>query len=129
MAVSPVGAQGLAQIMPATFAEIVRQLHWDAAVSAFNPERAIAAGSFYQGNMRRVWGAEGRTGADRNRLGNAAYNAGTGSILKAQKACGNARLWQDIAPCLPSITGRYASETLNYVQNITTYAAELKERR
>lgn len=111
--------------MPATYADVIRQLNWDSRITAFNPERAIRAGAYYQWRMRKVWGAEGRTGADRNRLGNAAYNAGTGSILKAQAACSDARLWENIAPCLAEITGRYASETLTYVTNITKYAAEL----
>lgn len=111
--------------MPATYADIVRQLKWDGAVTAFDPGRAIAAGAYYQGRMRRVWGAQGRTGADRNRLGTAAYNAGTGSILKAQQACAGARLWEAIAPCLAGVTGRYAQETITYVANITRYAAAI----
>lgn len=128
-AVSPVGAQGLAQIMPATYAEIIRTLRWDARITAFDPERAIRAGAYYQWRMRKGWGTEGRTIEDRNRLGNAAYNAGMGSILKAQRACKDARLWEAIAPCLSMITGRFSHETITYVDNITRYAAELMERR
>ncbi len=125
-AVSPVGAQGLAQIMPATYREIIRQLKMDSAVTAFDPGRAIAAGAFYQGNSRRMWGADGRTGEDRNRLGNASYNAGAGSILKAQKLCSGARLWQYIQPCLAKITGpQFARETTTYVDNITRFAKDL----
>lgn len=127
-AVSPVGAQGLAQIMPTTYAEVVRTLNWDARVRAFDPDRAIRAGAYYQWRMRKVWGESGRTAIDRNRLGAAAYNAGTGSILKAQTACGDARLWEDIAPCLERTTGQYAHETVNYVLNITKFAGELKEK-
>lgn len=129
-AVSAVGAEGLAQIMPNTYAEVVRQLHWDSALTAHDPERAIRAGAYYQGNMRRAWKPDGRTGADRNRLGNAAYNAGTGSILKAQRACGDARLWEEISPCMAQITGpQFSRETLTYVDRITGYAAEIKVRK
>lgn len=124
-AVSPVGAEGLSQIMPATYAEVVRQLNWDSRIKAFNPERAIRAGAYYQWRMRKVWGPEGRTGGDRNRLGAAAYNAGTGSILKAQTRCGGARLWEHIAPCLADVTGKYSAETIGYVSNITRFAGEL----
>lgn len=129
-AISPVGAEGLSQIMPATYAEVVRQLNWDGRVKAFNPDRAIRAGAYYQWRMRKTWGSEGRADADRNRLGNAAYNAGTGSVLKAQKACGGVRLWEDIAPCLPAVTGaQFSHETITYVDNISRYAAEINFRR
>lgn len=125
-AVSPVGAQGLGQTMPNTYLEIVRTLRWDARVSAFDPERAIRAGAYYQWRMRKPWGPEGRTIEDRNRLGNSAYNAGLGSILKAQAACGAARLWEAIAPCLQGITGPFSRETLGYVSNITNFATEIR---
>ena len=127
-AISPVGAEGLAQIMPRTYQEIVRQLKWDSALTAFDPERAIKAGAYYQGRMRRGWQPDGRTPEDRNRLGNAAYNAGMGSIIKAQHACRDARLWQDIQPCLYLITGaQFARETTTYVENITRFSKELAE--
>lgn len=112
--------------MPRTYQDIVRQLKWDSALTAFDPERAIKAGAFYQGRMRRGWGADGRTPEERNRLGNAAYNAGTGSILKAQRACHDARLWAQISPCLAAITGGFSSETITYVNNITQFAHEMK---
>lgn len=127
-AVSPVGAYGLAQIMPKTYEEIVRRLKWDTATTAFDPDRALRAGAYYQGRLRRMWGPTGRTGADRNRLGAASYNAGAGSILKAQKACGDARLWEAIVPCLSQITGRFSRETIQYVDRITIYATELRGR-
>lgn len=124
-AVSGVGAEGLAQIMPATYAEIVRTLHWDAAVSAFDPERAVAAGAYYQGRTRRFWSPTGRTPVQRNALGTAGYNAGNGNIVKAQTACQGAALWDDISPCMQQITGKYARETLTYVSNIQRFAAEI----
>lgn len=127
-AVSPVGAEGLAQIMPATQREIARALNWDSALTAFNPRRAIDGGAWYQGGRRRGWGEGGRTGADRNRLGLCSYNAGFGNCLKAQKACGGARLWEDIAPCMPLITGDNARETMTYVDHITQYAREIDGR-
>lgn len=115
--------------MPATYADVVRTLNWDSRVKAFDPDRAIRAGAYYQWRMRKVWSDAGRTGEDRNRLGNAAYNAGVGSVLKAQAACDGARLWEQIAPCLPSVTGRFARETTGYVANITRFAAETKVGR
>lgn len=128
-AVSPVGAQGVLQVMPATYAEVVRKLNWDSKITAFNPERGIRAGIWYQGGSRRAWGADGRTPQQRNQLGLCAYNAGLGSCLKAQKACDNPRLWDDIAPCLEQITGRFSRETRTYVRNITQYAAEIGDSK
>lgn len=125
-AVSPVGAMGLAQIMPATYAEIIQQLKWESRITAFDPTRAISAGAYYQGNTRRFWSLKGRTPEERNRFGAAGYNAGNGNIVKAQKACGGSLIWAEVAPCLKLVTGRYAAETLTYVSRIYQYAEELK---
>ena len=51
---------------------------------------------------------------DRNDLGAASYNAGLANILAAQRRCGSAVVWRDIAPCLVDITGAGAHETLGY---------------
>ena len=118
-AVSPVGARGLSQIMPATWDEIVRQLGIAAAASPFGADEAIDLGAYYQGKQRRGWRAAGRSPTQRNELGQASYNAGFGSILKAQKLCDDAVLWDDIAPCLQNVTGeKNARETRGYVTSI-----------
>lgn len=127
-AVSPVGARGLAQIMPQTWIEVTRRLGWGAAISPFLAEPAIEAGAYYQAQQRRMWGDKGRTAGDRNQLGQASYNAGAGSILKAQKLCGEPRLWAEIAPCLTLVTGRYSAETLTYVGNIARWQAQKEAR-
>ncbi len=114
---SPVGAEGLAQIMPATYANIVRDLKWDSSVSAFNPERAIRAGSYYQGNSRRAWNPEKRTPKDRNDLGLCSYNRGFGNCIKDQRECGDGVLWSQIAPC----TALHTLETINYINKINEY--------
>lgn len=128
-AVSPVGAQGLAQIMPGTYRDIVRELKWDARVTAFDPERAIRAGAYYQGRMRRMWRPQGRTGVDRNDLGLASYNAGAGNILKSQRICGDAVLWLDIGSCLSMVTGHHSKETITYVRNIHRWSGDLMAAR
>lgn len=121
---SSVGAEGLAQIMPGTYQQIVRQLHWDSPLTAFDPERAIEAGAFYQGNQRRSWSAVGRTPEERNRLGLCGYNAGLGNCLKAQRLCPGPA-WGDISGCLARVTGALAEQTLTYVSRITAYAADI----
>lgn len=115
-AVSPVGARGLAQFMPATWREAVRAL--GLGISSPHDDIAVEAGAWYQAKMRRAWTAK-RTALERHALGLASYNAGLGNILKAQTRCSGARLWPDVARCLPAITGaRNARETTTYVELI-----------
>jgi len=112
-AVSTVGAKGVMQIMPGTWADICRALGWR-NVSPFSGPHNIFAGVFYQSRMDRIW-ARDRSIAERHALGLASYNAGPGSILRAQAACGGVRLWRDIAPCLPNVTGTAAAkQTTDY---------------
>lgn len=115
-AVSPVGAAGLAQFMPATWREVTAAMGWQ-AVSPFDVRYAIEGGAFYLARMIRFWTAP-RPVEDRWRLGQASYNAGAGNILKAQRACGGPALYAAIVACLPQITGRHAAETLAYVPRI-----------
>lgn len=117
-AVSPAGARGLAQFMPQTWAEIASELGLDGGP---HHEHAIEAGAYYMAKLRQIWRAE-RTALERHELAQASYNAGAGSILKAQRYCGNARAWSAISACLPRVTGaRNASETRTYVERISIW--------
>ena len=116
MATSPVGAKGLAQFMPATWEDITRQMGY-AGVSARDAKYAIEAGAFYMAKLRRGWSSP-RPDMDRQELAQASYNAGFGSLLKAQRACGGPPLYADIVVCLPQITGRNADQTMTYVKRI-----------
>lgn len=123
-AVSPVGAAGLAQFMPATWRDITRELRLG-AVSPHAPI-AIEAGAYYMAKLRQMW-RNGRSPHDRQPLAQASYNAGAGNIINAQKACGGARLWAVIAPCLGHVTGRdHARETTTYVARIADYTARME---
>ncbi|CUW41124.1 conserved protein of unknown function (Lysozyme-like domain 89-242) [Magnetospirillum sp. XM-1] len=122
-AVSPVGAAGLAQMMPATWDQLTRELRLG-AVSPHAPI-AIEAGAYYMARLRQIWRG-GRDPADRQPLAQASYNAGAGNIINAQKVCGGARLWAVIAPCLGHVTGRHATETLTYVDRIARYQAQME---
>lgn len=114
-AVSPVGARGLAQFMPATWNEVTREL---GIIATPNGEQAIEAGAYYMAKLRRVWKLD-RTALQRHTLAQASYNAGTGSVLKAQARCNDARQWPEISPCMRLVTGdTYARETLTYVARI-----------
>lgn len=114
-AVSPVGARGIAQFMPGTWKEVVVQLKGEGDAHGVN---AIGYGAYYQARQMRVWKGRPRSPFERWQLGLASYNAGLGNILGAQKACNNARAWDDMSPCLEEVTGHHSKETIGYVKNI-----------
>lgn len=115
-AVSPAGAQGIAQFMPGTWAEVSGKLDFGGA-HAFSAKYAIEAGAYYMARLRRNWHAP-RPEADRHNLALASYNAGLGNILRAQRHCGGAALYAEIITCLPAITGHHAEETQTYIPRI-----------
>lgn len=120
-AVSPAGAVGIAQFMPATWLAVSRQLGYgliDRRLAA----PAIEAGAYYMATLRAVWSSP-RPEHDRHSLAMASYNAGTGNMLAAQRACGGALLYDDIMICLPQVTGRYAAETIGYAPAIWRWFA------
>lgn len=122
-AVSPVGAAGLAQFMPGTWAEVSRQLGYE-AVSPHMAGPAIDAGAYYMARLRRGWNSP-RPEADRHSLAAASYNAGFGNILAAQRVCGGAVEYAEIIRCLPEVTGHYSRETITYVQRIWKYWTQM----
>lgn len=115
LAVSPVGAEGLAQFMPATWRDVSRQL--GLVGSPMDAEIAIPAGAYYMSSLRNMWRWP-RPEEDRYNLALACYNAGCGNILKAQALCDDAALYESIMACLPLVTGRHAVETLGYAPRI-----------
>lgn len=117
-ATSPVGAQGCAQIMPATMRDISRLS--GILGSAYDPEIGIAAGAFYMAQQRAIFRAP-RPDFERHNLAMAAYNAGAGSIIKAQKLAGNPPEWQPVADKLHLVTGRHSHETIGYVKRIRQF--------
>ncbi|MCM0018443.1 MAG: transglycosylase SLT domain-containing protein [Tagaea sp.] len=134
-AVSPVGAKGIAQFMPATWAEITRAMG-RTDVHPFLAEPAIEAGAFYMAQLRRHWQRQGAGAADTHRLAQASYNAGQGSIRRAARSCGprgDGREfetdWAKVAECLPAITGKHAAETIGYVRQIARWFAMMEIAR
>lgn len=124
-AVSPVGARGLAQFMPATWAEVSKAMGWG-LVSPHVARYAIEGGAYYMARLRRGWSSP-RPQDDRHKLAQASYNAGAGNLLKAQRLCGNAVLYAAIIPCLERVTGpRNAHETRTYVERIARWWAMLE---
>ena len=123
-AVSPAGAAGLAQFMPATWAEA--QAHFGIRASPHD-DIAIEAGAWYMMRQMGVWRSP-RPARERWRLALASYNAGAGNIIRAQRACDGARDWRDIETCLPMITGHHATETRTYVVRTERWWAEMDPR-
>lgn len=118
-AVSPVGAAGVAQFMPGTWADVSRQLGYK-GVSPHASRWAITAGAYYMAKLRRTWSAP-RPEADRHSLAMASYNAGAGHLIKAQRLAGGVNGYAEIITQLPDVTGRHATETITYVQRIWKY--------
>lgn len=111
--------------MPATWAQVTRQLGWG-NVSVQSARHNIFAGVYYQTALDRQWSGRGRWIPERHALGLASYNAGLGNILKAQELCRDARLWQDIAPCLNRVTGAAnARQTIGYGPAIMNYRRKI----
>ncbi len=120
-AVSPVGARGIMQVMPGTWAEIQKALGWR-GTSPHSAPHNIFGGVWYQARMARIWSGRDRTPMQAYDLGLASYNAGAGTILKAQEHCANARLWPAVAPCLVAVSGpANARQTTDYVRRIARW--------
>lgn len=124
-AVSPVGAKGIAQFMPATANEVASDLkHLKLFGNGFDREdekQSIYAQVHYMNKLFKQWSWK-RTDASRMQLALASYNAGTGNILKAQKESGGKRHWLEIKGFLKRVTGHNSKETIKYISNITSYA-------
>lgn len=103
-AVSHAGARGIAQFMPRTWVQIAGELGFSAG--PHSARHAIPAGAYYMRKLYAKWTAE-RPTEDRKRLAESSYNAGFGGVLRAQRRCGGAVLYEGIAPCLPDETRTY----------------------
>ena len=121
-AISPAGARGVMQLMPATSAEIAREL--DLPDEPFNPLWNIKFGVYYDWKMWRIW--EKEQDLERLRFMFASYNAGAGNIIKAQRLASPTDQWWAVARELPRITGiGHARETTSYVKCIEAFYRQL----
>lgn len=109
---SPVGAEGCAQFMPATWVEVSRALGY-VGVPRTAAEPAFMGMAYYMAQLRMRW----RSNRDEYKLALGGYNAGNGNIGRAaRRAPGEG--WSGVVRWLPEITGRHANETIIYVRNI-----------
>ncbi|GEK08924.1 transglycosylase SLT domain-containing protein [Pseudoalteromonas peptidolytica] len=122
-AVSPVGASGIAQFMPATWEEQMRKLGLSG--SPFDADLAIITAAFYMEQHYRFWSSP-RPEWDRENLALCNYNAGAGNCLKAQKLSGGESLYPHIIRFLPEVTGHHSRETIEYVDRIRQFQMQIK---
>lgn len=113
-AVSPAGAVGIMQLMPATSDEIATDM--SIKNQPLDPRTNIRMGIHYARKMWNIFAKE--QGFERLCFMLGAYNAGPGNIIKAQKVAARPDVWNDIAAVMPQVTGDHAMETINYVQRV-----------
>ena len=127
-ATSRVGAQGVMQIMPRTFAEITSK---NRAItgSVHQPRWNIAAGIWYDRALWKTW-KEKRPLQDRRNFMFGSYNAGQRNIIRAQREAVkeglNPNSWDSIEKVLQKVTGRRSKETIGYVRKIAVVHESIK---
>ncbi len=115
-AVSPAGAKGIMQIMPATWDELMPP---DTRIWQFSATMSIAAGIAYDRKLWSLFALANPT--ERRRVMFAAYNCGPGNLRRARSANrkeGWSDNWNAISCHLSAITGYRAWETINYIRRI-----------
>jgi membrane-bound lytic murein transglycosylase F len=115
---SPMGAMGIMQILPTTYVEIREKNPHFTQIE--EPRWNIAAGIYYDRMLYRKW-KRGLPTEERLAFAMASYNAGYGNVLRAfrraQKAQGEVKAWQQVAPHAPG-------ETRHYVRRIQRLMTE-----
>lgn len=126
---SHVGARGIMQLMPRTFAEVASKNPELERID--DPEMNIAAGIAYDRRLWLLWEADS-VHADRLTFTFASYNAGRGTLRNAQRVAREADLdprgWPSIEAVAPQVPRWRHGETLNYVRRISAFAAAMDER-
>lgn len=125
-----VGARGIMQLMPSTFALIASKRPEFRSID--DPEFNIAAGIMHDRWLWSVW--QKRVPDDeRHRFMFGSYNAGEGPILRACMAARSDHLseaqWASIERVAPKIDRWRWRETIGYVRKIDGNYAKLKKSR
>jgi membrane-bound lytic murein transglycosylase MltF len=116
LAQSPVGAAGLAQFMPATWADVSKRLNLPPGSSPHD-RIAINAGAMYMAQLASGWTSH-RAPYERQRWAQGSYNWGMGNMLRAQRQAGGATTWNGVRAFLPN-------ETRTYVERIERWTREM----
>jgi membrane-bound lytic murein transglycosylase MltF len=125
-----VGARGLMQLMPSTFQEI--QTKRPEFTSIDDPEWNIAAGIMHDRYLWTLW-AKTISEPQRPAFMFGSYNAGEGTIMRAQSAAkdmvGSAEEWSHIEQVAPTVPRWRYRETLDYVRTIDRNYLDLRRAR
>jgi membrane-bound lytic murein transglycosylase F len=127
---SRAGARGIMQLMPATYREIRSKNpeitgHWD------HPEWNIAAGIAYGRQLWTAWMNDSHRDYLREFM-LSSYNAGRGTLLRAQTLARDhrldARVWPNIEFIAPRVPRWRHDETLNYISRVLSNLSEMDAR-
>jgi membrane-bound lytic murein transglycosylase F len=123
-----VGARGLMQLMPSTYAAIQSR---SGLGSIDDPEFNIAAGIMHNRGLWRRWERDS-IHTDRREFMFASYNAGEGTIMNAQRACVakalDRRAWRSVETVAPEVPRWRYRETLGYVRKIQSGIAKMDDK-
>jgi membrane-bound lytic murein transglycosylase F len=116
-----VGARGLMQLMPSTYAEIATKRPEFGAIDS--PEWNIAAGIMHDRYLWKLWEKDIPVDDERFRFMFASYNAGEGTINRALAAAKTPE-WRAVEQVAPTVQRWRYTETLGYVRRIdSTYTS------
>jgi membrane-bound lytic murein transglycosylase F len=125
-----VGARGLMQLMPATYKEVQSRNPELGDIS--DPRWNIAAGIYYDRQMWRQWTEMGDDTVHRRSFMFGSYNAGRGTLLRAQRVAEEKALahneWDSIETVAPEVPRWRYAETLGYVDKILAFVERLDEK-
>ncbi|MGH7470127.1 MAG: transglycosylase SLT domain-containing protein [Longimicrobiales bacterium] len=121
-----VGARGVMQLMPGTYAAIKSRRPELGEIQ--DPEWNIAAGIMHSRSLWHRW-KDHQTTEERLRFMFASYNAGEGTILRAKNVARAEQLddksWSSIESIAPKVQRWRYTETLPYVRKIESYHEKL----
>jgi membrane-bound lytic murein transglycosylase F len=117
---SPVGARGVMQLMPGTYA-MIKKARSEQFGGIEDPEWNIAAGILYSRDLWQIWG-DTPDETERLRFMFGSYNAGPGTIKRATRLAKTRQLdertWKSVETVAPSVQRWRYKETLPYVRRI-----------
>ena len=129
-ATSYVGARGIMQLMPSTYAVIASRRTEFGAID--DPEWNIAAGIMHDRYLWKLWSAS-ISEAERPAFMFGSYNAGEGTIKRARTTAldrvGSGEAWSHIEQIAPEVPRWRYRETLAYVRTIGRYYGDFRARR
>ena len=123
-AVSPAGAIGVCQVLESTADDLRQRGKWRGKLR--DAKDNIGAGAAAWRTFWEVW-ITPRTMECRLELTWASFNAGPGSVIRAQREAHGALCWSAIQFGLPAVTGpNHSKETIQYVHRIRAAHRKLR---